>query len=141
RRARPRTRAPAPRTGRRMGVAALPEAPVRRMPVDALGPVGTTLRLDEAWSHHALRVLRMARGAELMLFDGGGLQAPARLVSVEEGRAVVEIVGAAVSAAPRWPLHVVLGLCKGPATDLAVRMVTEAGATDVHLVPMERSVV
>lgn len=113
---------------------------MRRMPVEALGPVGARLRLDPEWSHHTLRVLRLARGAELLLFDGTGRQAPGRLVDAQEGRAVVEVTGEPVLAAPRWPLHVVLGVCKGPATDLALRMVTEAGATDVHLVPMERSV-
>lgn len=113
---------------------------MRRMPVQALPEPGERVQLDAAASHHALHVLRLPRGAELLVFDGQGRQAPARLVEVQSGQAVLEGLGPPQHAAPAHPLHLILGATKGPALDLAVRMGTEAGATDIHPVLTARSV-
>lgn len=113
---------------------------MRRLWVEALAAPGERVPLGPTSSHHALRVLRLPRGAEVVVFDGTGRQARASLVDVTDGAALVEVIGPATTAAPAHPLHLVLGLLKGPAMDLAVRMATEAGATDIHVVQAARSV-
>lgn len=113
---------------------------MRRLPSATLGVPGARVCLDPSASHHALHVLRLTRGTEVLLFDGKGHQQRSRLADVEDGTAIVEVLDAPARAAPAAPLHVVLGLVKGPAMDLAVRVVTEAGATHIHPALSHRSV-
>jgi 16S rRNA (uracil1498-N3)-methyltransferase len=112
---------------------------VRRFRVEELPEVGARLTLDAEASHHLLRVIRHPRGGELILFDGSGLQAHARLVDATD-LAIVELLGPPRPAAPDAALHLLLGIPKGPALDRALRMATEAGATHIHPVVAARSV-
>ncbi len=113
---------------------------MRRLRLAPLPPPGHRALLDAEPSHHLLHVLRARLGLELLVFDGQGAQARARLVGQEEGRALVELLTEPALAAPTHPLHLLLGLLKGSAMDAAVRMATEAGVTHVHPLLLERSV-
>ncbi len=113
---------------------------MRRFRVPRIPAPGEPLTLDESSSHHLLRVIRHRRGEPLVVFDGEGQEAMAELVDVHGDRAVIAITGAITSARPAVPMHLVIGIPKGPAMDLSVRMATEGGATDVHPILAERSV-
>ncbi|HHO54524.1 MAG TPA: 16S rRNA (uracil(1498)-N(3))-methyltransferase [Deltaproteobacteria bacterium] len=113
---------------------------VRRFVVEALAPESGQVRLDPATSHHLLVVCRHPRGAQLIVFDRGGLEADAELIDVEEGCAVLRLCSAPRSAAVRTPRHLVLGLPRGPALDHALRMAVELGITHLHPVLAARSV-
>ena len=110
---------------------------MRRFIVDHLAP---RVALDREAAHHLLEVVRIPRGGRVLLFDGAGLEAEAVLVEVREGVPILTLEGPPRAAAPPHPLHLLLGLPRGGATDDALRMATEAGATDLHPVLAHRSV-
>jgi len=112
---------------------------MKRFRLQSLPGPGTQTTLDKNGSHHLLHVLRATRGDPVLVFDGTGLQAPAVLVDVLEGHAVVQVTDVPHSARPEHALHLVLGLPKGPSMDRAVRMATEAGVTEIHPVLAARS--
>ena len=60
---------------------------------DALSPAlaGRELRLPELVAHHAIRVVRLAAGDLLTLFDGTGGEYPATLVRADRDGAVVRV--------------------------------------------------
>lgn len=96
-------------------------------------------RLEAGPSHHLVRVCRLGAGAEVILFDGSGRECTARVVGVHEGLADVEPMTPVRQAVPSAALTLVLGLPKGPATDLAIRMATEVGATEIRPVWASRT--
>ncbi len=108
-------------------------ARVRPLPEDA----PTTL--DDGASHHLLRVLRLEPGARVVLFDGDGNARPAEIVAVEDRRAVVVARGPIARDVPSREAHLLVGLIKPKALDLALRMAVEAGVTHVHLFVAKRS--
>ncbi|MCO4747438.1 MAG: RsmE family RNA methyltransferase, partial [Proteobacteria bacterium] len=103
-------------------------------------PESGDVRLDEAMSHHLLRVTRIRVGEQVELFDGRGKVARATLLSDDQGVAVLSIDEPPRLAAPAHAAHLLIGIPKGPAMDLAIRMATEAGATHIHPVLLQRSV-
>lgn len=105
----------------------------------AEGP-GTVVRLNPQASHHLLVVCRHPRGGRVVLFDRHGLQAVGELVGVHEGQAELRQLEAPTPAAPAEPLHLLLGMPKGPSLDHALRMSVEVGVTEVHLALAKRSV-
>ena len=113
---------------------------MRRFRVPSIPALGERQTLGSSGSHHLLNVIRHGRGQQLLIFDGAGMQALAELVDVQGDQAVIEVVGPSRSASPQFAVHLVIGLPKGPAMDLAVRMATEAGVTDIHPAIAERSV-
>jgi len=102
--------------------------------------VGERVRLDEAASHHLLRVRRWPRDAPLVVIDGRGHEAPAALVAVDDGRAELVITGGWLEAPPAPARHLVWAIPKGPALDHGLRMAVEAGVTQIHLALGARSV-
>jgi 16S rRNA (uracil1498-N3)-methyltransferase len=108
--------------------------------VHTLVAAGERLTVEPAAAHHLLRVLRLRHGDAVQAFDGAGNEASAKLVEVGGGAAVIEVCGPVHRAPPLPALHLLLAVAKGPAMDDAVRMATEAGATDFHLVHTARSV-
>ena len=105
----------------------------------ALPAGGGPVLLEPEASHHLLRVTGVARGEVVLLFDGAGLEAQARLEGVEAGRALL-LAEAALPAPPapeRWLLP---ALVKHEAFDLLIRMATELGVTRVLPVLAARSV-
>lgn len=110
----------------------------RRALVSPLPGEGPT-ELPAGASHHLLTVLRLAPGAMLTLFDGAGRALEAELIEARAGRAVVEARGPIVGARPSREAHLVLGLIKPKALDIALRMGVEAGLTHLHLFVARRS--
>lgn len=105
---------------------------------------GCVVRLDPATSHHVLRVAVLPRGRRLGLFDGRGTEAVGRLVGVEEGLAVVEVLAGSTEQVVPAPLprriDLLLSVCKGPPYERMLRMATELGATRLLPVLTHRAV-
>jgi len=102
---------------------------------------GDVLVLEPATSHHLLHVVKITRGEHVLLFDGQGQERLAALHEVRDNVAHLKPLAPARQARVTTPLHLWLGLPRNPATDLAVRMATEAGATDIHPFLAHRSTV
>ena len=103
---------------------------------------GRRITLPETAGHHVARVLRLAAGDALTVFDGRGGEYRATLVRVS--RAAVEVdVGAHDPVDRESALAVELGqgICKGDRMDLVVQKATELGARIICPVVCERTVV
>jgi 16S rRNA U1498 N3-methylase RsmE len=80
---------------------------------------GRLVALPDALAHHALRVLRLADGDTIILFDGRGGQYPATL-RVEGRRALAELgAHAPVETELRGRLVLIQGLASGDKMDWA----------------------
>jgi 16S rRNA (uracil1498-N3)-methyltransferase len=96
--------------------------------------------LDEAAAQHA-RVLRLAVGDSVELFDGRGSRLAARIEQLGKGRLHCVATGP-VQFEPRGPLLVLVQcVVKGKKLDDIVRMTTELGVGAIHLAVSERCVV
>ncbi len=101
--------------------------------------LGARIELDADASWYLTRVLRLGLGDPVVAFDGTGREVPARIASAA-GPVVLEASGPVRAARAGRALHLCVALPKGPAMDLAVRMATELGATDVWPVLAARTV-
>lgn len=111
---------------------------MRRLHCEALPEKGGRVTLDDAARRHA-RVLRLAVGDALVLFDGSGHETNARIVSLEpELICAVEELRKTESHQRRVVL--VQCLAKGDKVDEIVRAVTEAGVAEVRLADSTRGV-
>jgi len=101
---------------------------------------GSEVALPEAAARHVVRVLRLAPGAPLVLFDGTGGEYAATLVATGK-RHVMADVGAFTAREVELPLPVVLAqaVSRGDRMDLTVQKAVELGVA--HLAPLvsERS--
>jgi 16S rRNA (uracil1498-N3)-methyltransferase len=90
--------------------------------------------------HHLRDVLRLRAGDEVVLSDGGGQQAIARIEAVTARDVAFVLVRELPSA---FAPHVVLvqGLSRGPRMDLVVEKATELGVTRIAPLVTARSVV
>lgn len=107
---------------------------MRRFYVSSLPALGVELELDDAVLKH-LRVLRLQAGESILLFDGSGRLVEAVLVG-ERARLTREH-----AVADDTPfVGLLLAIPKGSKADDVVRMTTELGVAEIHLVLTERTV-
>ena len=101
--------------------------------------IAERITLDAAGSHHLLRVVGIAPGETVEVFDTTGAVARAELVGVEQGAAVLAVVerGAAIARPQRWLL---VGVVRPAAMELVLRMGTELGLDHLWPVWTERTV-
>jgi 16S rRNA (uracil1498-N3)-methyltransferase len=108
----------------------------------ALSPelAGRTIELDDAAAHHATRVLRLAVGDALTLFDGTGGEYAATLVRADKRGASVR-VERFVPIERESSLDVTLaqGIVASDAMDSAIRKATELGVTAIQPLVTARS--
>lgn len=96
--------------------------------------------LSAADLHHLRDVLRLIPGEEIVLADGAGRQALARIASVSVDGAAFELVrDLPVAFIPNVTL--LQGLSRGPKMDLLVQKATEVGVTRIVPVVCARSFV
>ncbi len=111
-----------------------------RVHVDLPLAAGTELALPEGPAAHLSRVLRLAVGDRCVLFNGNGLDYPARVIAAgkRELRVVVET---AVAIERESPLKILLlqGIARGEKMDLILQKATELGITAVHPLVSQRS--
>ncbi len=98
------------------------------------------MALPAAVAHHAERVLRLAAGDAVTLFDGRGGECVATLVAV--GRQPLARLGPRLAVEREAPLAVTLvqALASGDKMDWIVQKAVELGAAAVQPVAAERSV-
>ena len=89
-----------------------------------------------------LRVLRLRRGDELVVFDGSGSDYAAEITDLGRNDVTVR-VGAAREVHSESPLAITLlqGVCRGPRMDTVIQKATELGVSRIRPVLTERSVV
>ncbi|MEH8015619.1 16S rRNA (uracil(1498)-N(3))-methyltransferase [Rheinheimera muenzenbergensis] len=95
--------------------------------------------LDDDAANHVGRVLRMAVGSELMLFNGDGFNYPARISSSDKKR--VSVIATAQQPNPvESPLkiHLGQGISRGDRMDFAIQKAVELGVTEITPLFTER---
>jgi 16S rRNA (uracil1498-N3)-methyltransferase len=110
-----------------------------RIHVDLPLTVGGHLVLPAQAAEHVVRVLRLAAGAEVTLFNGDGCDYRATLLDIGK-KARVHIV-AGTAARTESPLALTLGqaLARGEKMDLIVQKATELGVARIVPLLTERS--
>jgi len=111
---------------------------VRRLYVPDLPETGGAVTLAEGPSRH-VRVLRLRAGDEVVLFDGKGRAAPARLQSIGD-QVVCHAEPPEAAESRRARVVLMLAVPKGSKLDECVRMATELGVDEVALMHTERTV-
>lgn len=103
---------------------------------------GAQVPLERGASDHLLRVLRLAPGAPLVVFDGRGGEFRASLERIERHTAVVA-VREHVPIERESPVAITLlqGLARGERMDWVVQKATELGVTRIVPISAGRSVV
>ena len=103
---------------------------------------GSEVRLPQEAAHHASRVLRLALGDPLVLFNGGGGEYQARITRLDRGEVWVKTGGYA-EPVRESPIAVVLaqGLSSGDRMDITLQKSVELGVCAIQPLSTERSVV
>ncbi len=116
-------------------------APRLFVPPSQLPDNGGTLRVTGPPHHHLARVLRLAVGDDVIVFNGQGEEIDASLVRVEAEFA--ELILGARRQRPTSPAQVVLlqAVAKGDRMDLILQKTTELGVAQIWPVITSRSVV
>ena len=125
----------------RLHCGAMSDRPLTRLFHDGPLSVGAQVRLDAASSHHAVRVLRLAAGSTLEVFNGQGLRWPARLVQAQADAALVEL-GDPLDAGMESPLALHLAQClpAGDKMDWVIEKAVELGVRSIQPLAARRSV-
>ena len=91
---------------------------------------GVEVALDEQRSHYLGRVLRLAVGARVQVFNGDGNEYPAEIVAAGKKELRLRL-GDATQPDTESPLHTVLGLgiSRGERMDYAIQKSTELGVS------------
>src|SRR5262249_6592309 len=115
------------------------DLPMKRLWVPRLAEGALRVTGDDR--HYLAHVLRAAVGEEVVLFDGRGGEARAR-IDAGAGDAIALAVGEVRrSPPPRLELTLLVALLKGEKMDLVVQKATELGAARIVPLRAERSVV
>jgi len=112
-------------------------------PPSAAAPwaVGRELALPSGEAHHAARVLRLAPGSPVTLFDGRGTSAGARIVRAARHQVTVAIETLyAPVPRPRPAVRLAFAVPKGRRLDWLLEKATELGAARLAPVRFARSV-
>jgi 16S rRNA (uracil1498-N3)-methyltransferase len=114
---------------------------MRRLFVAPGAITGKTARLEGPVRHHAIEVLRLRPGAELLLSDGSGRSYRGRLQAVDDSVALVEIdevLPETPSPGPR--LRLIYGMSRRTRTEWVLQKATELGVDEIALAECRRSV-
>jgi 16S rRNA (uracil1498-N3)-methyltransferase len=103
---------------------------------------GTDVRLGDAAANHVLRVLRLRRGEDLVLFDGSGSDFSGQIVAIVRDEVTVRVgAGREVHAESTLETVLLQGICRGQRMDVVIQKATELGVTRIVPVLAGRSVV
>lgn len=103
---------------------------------------GDSIVLDERAFQHAIKVLRLREGNELILFNGTGREYEATLQQVNKKQATVKITKIEQKDIESpLSVHLALGISKGERMDFAIQKAVELGVTDITPLYTERCVV
>ena len=111
-------------------------APLDLAPAD----VGSVVTLPDAAAHHATRVVRLAAGDTLTLFNGAGGEYAATLVSVDRKRVAARIDAFdPVERESPLPVTLAQAVAANDVMDYAIRKAVELGVTAIAPLVTERS--
>ncbi|WP_086930412.1 16S rRNA (uracil(1498)-N(3))-methyltransferase [Agarilytica rhodophyticola] len=98
------------------------------------------IALEAAASHHLIKVLRMAQGRPLVLFNGDGHQYDASIVRIEKKTAIIKTTSSLLQANDS-PLtsELAIALSKGDRMDWVLQKATELGVSRIVPLFSERS--
>lgn len=103
---------------------------------------GDELRLDAALSRRLAKVLRVREGEEIVLFDGTGLDARARVDAIAGDAVTVRVIGRAASPPePKTRVTVYQSVTKGERFEWLVEKLTEVGVSRIVPLVCARAVV
>lgn len=105
------------------------------------GLTNETLELPESEAHHARAVLRLTPGDDVVVFDGAGAAAAAKIKAVSKSGVVVERGEIERQAPGAIQLTLLTALPKGDRFDWLVEKATELGVNTLQPVLTARSVV
>ncbi len=111
---------------------------VPRVAVDGLTAGSLVLIGDRA--HHLGTVMRVTAGDLVVLFDGSGSQAEARVVRADRGRIMLEVDEPKAQPPPAMTVTVGVAAPKGERADWLVEKLTEVGVVGVVWLQCERGV-
>ena len=98
------------------------------------------VELNKEEAHHALQVLRLKEDDEIVLFNGSGIKASARLVPSGKRKAGAEVITLEKIKKTEPRLSICLGLIKNRTRlEWACEKLTETGVNDIILLETERT--
>ncbi len=104
--------------------------------------IETPWLLPAAAGHHAVRVLRLAVGAPVQVFDGSGRQHSGRVTAIERERCWVSLAAAELPQVESpLPIRLGQGLAAADKFDLVLQKAVELGVSAVAPLALRRSVV
>lgn len=102
--------------------------------------VGTELALPPQAGEHAIRVLRLAEGDPLVLFNGDGSDYQARICAIGRREVTVQVTSRqSLQNESPLPLILAQGIARGDKMDLIVQKATELGVVGIVPLLTERS--
>ena len=114
---------------------------VARFHVDAALRAGSTVLLPEDTAHHAVHVLRLRPGDEVVLFNGRGGETAGRLAAIDRLRVSVDLLEhRPIERESPLAVTLVQGVSSGERMDFTVQKATELGVAAVQPVIAARSV-
>jgi 16S rRNA (uracil1498-N3)-methyltransferase len=123
---------------------ASPQPRGRRLPrfyLDAPLRAGTSVLLPEDSAHHAVHVLRVRAGDEVVLFNGRGGEYAARIASMQRLKVLVDLLEhRAVERESPLRMVLVQGVSAGERMDFTVRKSVELGVAEIRPVLAASSV-
>lgn len=105
--------------------------------LDEIPPAGAVAVLDGAEGRHAATVRRIRVGEQITLSDGAGVLAASEVVAAGRDRLELKVLDRGVAAPVHPAVTVVQALPKSDRSELAVELMTEAGADTI--VPWQAS--
>lgn len=92
----------------------------------------TELTLNENQSHYLLKVLRLKRNFQLVVFNGNGHDYMAQIKSTDKKSAVILLQEKMpAEQPPAIYIHLALGISKGDRFDTAIQKATELGVSEI----------
>jgi 16S rRNA (uracil1498-N3)-methyltransferase len=103
---------------------------------------GQDLSLEERPARHLVQVLRLKRGADLILFNGDGREYPAHLTAATRQEVHAEVLSASgLESEIPLAIHLAIGISKGERMDYTLQKAVELGVTEITPLCTQRSVV
>lgn len=100
---------------------------------------GVILPLTPMAMHHVVRVLRLAIGAEVRVFDGEGHEFSAHLTSINRTEALVQLDAVVPNASEsRLSIHLGQAISRGEKMDYTIQKAVELGVTKITPLMTER---
>jgi len=114
---------------------------VPRFYLDAALRAGTSVLLPDDSAHHAVHVLRIRTGEDVILFNGRGGEFAARVASIERLKVLVDVLEhRAVERESPLRMVLVQGVSAGERMDFTVRKAVELGVAEIRPVLAATSV-